>query len=212
MDAAARRGDAATGELSPVRERPDGDAVAAAAGAHRRRRGGGRADWCRRSRTVRSACWSATRRARTRSPSARPTRRSHRCRSPSASARLRDPDVRARILAERPPGRPTPGTLAALFGPSMMRAALPARRSARLRAAAGAQRRGDRGARGPRPRTRSSTISCSATTARELLLFTLLNYDGGNLDPVYEMLCHPAHRARASATAARTAASSATRP
>jgi N-acyl-D-amino-acid deacylase len=27
--------------------------------------------------------------------------------------------------------------------------------------------------------------------ARELLLFTLLNYEGGNLDPVYEMLCHP---------------------
>ena len=127
------------------------------------------------------------------------------------AARLRDPDVRARILAERPPGRPTPGTLAALFGPSMMRQLFPL---------------GDPPDYEPPPERSVAAIAARegrdaeavlydlmlGDDARELLLFTLLNYDGGNLDPVYEMLCHPAHRAWASATAARTAASSATPP
>ena len=107
------------------------------------------------------------------------------------AVRLRDPDVRARILAERPPGRPTPGTLAALFGPSMMGALFPL---------------GDPPDYEPPPERSVAAIAARegrdadavlydlmlGDDARELLLFALLNYDHGNLDAVYEMLRHPA--------------------
>ena len=97
----------------------------------------------------------------------------------SASPACATATVRARILGERPPGRPVPGTLSALFGPAMMRAALPARRSARLRAArpsasvaAIARARGPRPGRGPvrsharlrRPRA-AALSRCSTTSA-----------------------------------------------
>ena len=106
------------------------------------------------------------------------------------AARLRDPDVRARILAERSPDRPTPGTLAALFGPAMMRQLFalgdppdyeppPDRSIAALAARAG---------RDPEAILYDLMLT---DDARELLLFTVLNYDSGNLDSVYEMLCHP---------------------
>jgi N-acyl-D-aspartate/D-glutamate deacylase len=104
--------------------------------------------------------------------------------------RLRDPDVRGRILAEHPPARPTPGTLPALFGPSMMRQLFPL---------------GDPPEYEPPPERSVAAIAARegrdpeavlydlmlADDAQELLLFALLNYDGGNLDPVYEMLRHP---------------------
>jgi len=109
---------------------------------------------------------------------------------PERAARLRDPAVRARILAERPPGRPTPGTLAALFGPSMMGRLFPL---------------GDPPDYEPPPERSVAAIAARegrdpdavlydlmlGDDARELLLFALLNYDGGSLDPVYEMLRHP---------------------
>jgi N-acyl-D-aspartate/D-glutamate deacylase len=103
---------------------------------------------------------------------------------------LREPDVRARILAERPPGRPVPGTLGALFGPAMMRQLFPL---------------GDPPDYEPPPEHSVAAIASRTgrdaeavlydlmlgADGRELLLFALLNYDGGDLDPVYEMLRHP---------------------
>ena len=105
-------------------------------------------------------------------------------------ARLRDGDIRARILRERPPGRPVPGTIGALFGSSMMRQLFPL---------------GDPPEYEPPPEQSVAAIAeregCHpeavlydlmlGADGRELLLFLLLNYDGGNLDPVYEMLRHP---------------------
>ena len=65
-------------------------------------------------------------------------------------ARLRDGEVRARILAERPPGRPMPGTLSALFGPSMMPQLFALGDPPDYEPSPERERRGDRGARGPR--------------------------------------------------------------
>jgi N-acyl-D-aspartate/D-glutamate deacylase len=110
---------------------------------------------------------------------------------PERAARLRDPSVRARILAERRDRRATPGTLPALFGPAMM---------PRLFAL------GDPPDYEPPPERSVAAIAARegrdpeavlydlmlGDDARELLLFALLNYDGGTLDPVYEMLNHPA--------------------
>ncbi|HZR79553.1 MAG TPA: amidohydrolase family protein [Candidatus Binatia bacterium] len=104
--------------------------------------------------------------------------------------RLRDPDVRARVLAERPRGTPTAGTLAALFGPSAMRRLFPL---------------GDPPDYEPPPERSVTAIAARegrapeevlydlmlGDDARELLLYPVLNFDRGNLDAVHEMLLHP---------------------
>ena len=109
---------------------------------------------------------------------------------PERVARLRDGDVRARILAERPPGPARPGTLGALFDTAMMRQLFPL---------------GDPPDYEPPPESSVAAIARRAgrdadevlydlmlgDDGRELLLFALLNYDDGNLDAVYEMLRHP---------------------
>jgi N-acyl-D-aspartate/D-glutamate deacylase len=107
---------------------------------------------------------------------------------PERVTRLRDADIRARILAERPSHRS--GGIGALFGRSTMQRLFPL---------------GDPPDYEPPPERSVAAISVRegrdaeavlydlmlGAEGRALLLFPLLNYDGGNLDPVYEMLRHP---------------------
>ena len=94
-------------------------------------------------------------------PSYRAARR--RCRWTSASARLRDPELRRRILAEKPESRrPDAGRDRA--DPERTAQDLPAGRSARLRARTRAEREGAGRARWAWIRSRCSTTGCSSST------------------------------------------------
>jgi N-acyl-D-aspartate/D-glutamate deacylase len=109
---------------------------------------------------------------------------------PERVARLRDPEVRRRILAERPPGKPTPGTLAALFSPAMFARLFPL---------------GDPPDYEPPPEASIAAIAARAGTepeavlydrmldddGRALLFFPVLNYAHGSAEPIREMILHP---------------------
>ena len=74
---------------------------------------------------------------------------------------------------------------------------LRARRSARLRAADGAEHRRRGGAARRLARGAASTTCCSSSDGHALLYRPFLNYSGFNLDAIREMLLAPAHGARA---------------
>src|SRR5262245_42472205 len=104
--------------------------------------------------------------------------------------RLRDPDVRRRILAERPPGDAEPGTLAALLGPKMLSRLFPL---------------GDPPDYEPTPETSVAAIAARENRdpeavlydlmlghdGRELLFYPVLNYAGCTAEPIREMILHP---------------------
>ena len=78
-----------------------------------------------------------------------------------------------------------------LAGDRRVQSDVRARRSARLRARRRVERRGARGARGPRRHSTSRTTSCCGTAGGRSSTFRFLNYADGNLDAVGEMLAHP---------------------
>ena len=97
---------------------------------------------------------------------------------------LRDPDVRDRILSETPDG----GAARLLrHGP---RPHLRARRPTRLRAAAGDERDGPRGAAGVDPVEQLYDLLLE-DDGHALLLRPLLGYSDGNFDALHEMLLAP---------------------
>ena len=102
-------------------------------------------------------------------------------------ARLRDPAVRARLLAEEPATRdPIARVLMTQLG-----ADLPARRSARLRAARGEERRRDaRRARAAGPK-RSCYDWMLERDGRQLLFAPLANYVDCDFEALREMMLHP---------------------
>jgi N-acyl-D-amino-acid deacylase len=104
--------------------------------------------------------------------------------------RLRDPDVRRRILAERPVGAPVPGTLSALLGPGMYPRLFPL---------------GDPPDYEPPPDASVAAIAAGEGRepeavlydlmlrhdGRELLAYPVLNYADGTAEPLREMILHP---------------------
>src|SRR5262245_36738069 len=109
---------------------------------------------------------------------------------PERVARLRDPEVRARILGERPVSDPTAGTLSALFSPAMYARLFPLGEppdyepAAEASVAAIAKRAG-------RPADAVLYDLMLRHDGRELLFFPVLNYAGCNAEPLREMLLHP---------------------
>ena len=104
-------------------------------------------------------------------------------------ARLRDPEVRARILAEAPPP-PTPGTMSAQMQSSMFAALYPLGDPLDYEPAA------DAGLRAIAEREGRSIEEVAydlmlADDGRALLLYPLLNYGGGSYDALHEMITDP---------------------
>jgi N-acyl-D-aspartate/D-glutamate deacylase len=105
-------------------------------------------------------------------------------------ARLRDPEVRRRILSEGSAAAAKPGTLAALFGPSMYARLFPLgdppdyepSAEASVAAIAARERR--------EPEAMLYDLML-AHEGRELLFFPILNYAGCTAEPLREMLLHP---------------------
>ena len=103
--------------------------------------------------------------------------------------RLRDPEVRRRILAERP-GTAEPGTLGALLGPSMYARLFPLgdppdyEPPADASVAAMAAREG----RDPEAVLYDLMLRHDG---RELLFYPVLNYAGCTAEPIREMILHP---------------------
>ena len=105
-------------------------------------------------------------------------------------ARLRDPEVRRRILAERPAGAAQPGTLAALFGPAMFARLFPLGEPPDYEPEAGASVAAiaARERREPEPVLYDLMLGHEG---RELLFFPILNYAAGTAEPLREMILHP---------------------
>ncbi len=104
-------------------------------------------------------------------------------------ARLRDPEVRARILAEAPPP-PTPGTMSAQMQSSMFAALYPLGDPLDYEPAA------DAGLRAIAEREGRSVEEVAydlmlADDGKALLLYPLLNYGGGSYDALHEMITDP---------------------
>jgi N-acyl-D-aspartate/D-glutamate deacylase len=104
--------------------------------------------------------------------------------------RLRDPAVRARILAERPAGEAKPGTLSALLGPAMYARLFPLgdppdyEPPAEASVAAVAAREG-------RPPEDVLYDLMLRHDGRELLFYPILNYAEYTAEPIREMILHP---------------------
>jgi N-acyl-D-amino-acid deacylase len=104
--------------------------------------------------------------------------------------RLRDPEVRRRILAEQPAGTAEPGTLAALLGPAMYARLFPLgdppdyEPPAEASVAAIAAREG----RAPEAVLYDLMLRHEG---RELLFYPVLNYAGCTAEPIREMILHP---------------------
>ena len=104
--------------------------------------------------------------------------------------RLRDPDVRRRILGERAAGDAEPGTLSALLGPKMLSRLFPL---------------GDPPDYEPTPDMSVAAIAARENRepeavlydlmlghdGRELLFYPVLNYAGCTAEPIREMILHP---------------------
>jgi N-acyl-D-amino-acid deacylase len=103
---------------------------------------------------------------------------------------LRDPEVRRRILAERPVSDPEPGTLAALLGSTMYARLFPLgdppdyEPLAETSVAAVAAREG-------RPPEAVLYDLMLHHEGRELLFYPVLNYAGCTAEPIREMILHP---------------------
>ena len=106
-------------------------------------------------------------------------------------ARLRDPELRRRILAERPAGAAAPGTLAANLHSSMYEKLFPLGEPPDYEpgpdesvAAIAVRER--------RPAEEVAYDLMLRHDGRELLIYTLLNYSGFSAEPLREMILHPA--------------------
>ena len=161
----------------------DADAADGATGVHDRAAG---------VVPARPACCSGCSRRCTRSSPTRPTGRSRDLPLAERVARLRDPEVRAALLAEEPAtATRSPRALMIALGPD-----LPARRPARLRAARRDERRRRRRARGPPPE--EVVLDWLLERDGKALLFApLASYVDGDHDAIREMMTPPAHRPRA---------------
>ena len=138
---------------------------------------------CARGRPA--CCWASSCR-RTRSWAGRATRRSPICRSRERLAQLRQPEFRARILAEAFEGSRRAQRRVERWDRMFPLGDPPDYEPTRRE-----QHRRARGARrAARPR-RSPTTCCSSATAREMLYLPVTNYAGGNLDVVREMIAAP---------------------
>jgi len=104
-------------------------------------------------------------------------------------ARLRDPEVRARILAEGPPPG-APGTMAAQMQSSMFEALYPLGSPPEYEPTADTSLRAvaDREGRDLEDVAYDAML---VNDGRELLLYPLLNFGGGNYDALYEMMTDP---------------------
>jgi N-acyl-D-aspartate/D-glutamate deacylase len=109
---------------------------------------------------------------------------------PERVVRLRDPEVRDRILAERPVADAKSGTISALLGPAMYTRLFPLGEppdyepTADASVAAIASREG---------RSAEAVLYdlMLRHDGRELLFFPVLNYAGYTAEPIREMLLHP---------------------
>jgi N-acyl-D-aspartate/D-glutamate deacylase len=108
---------------------------------------------------------------------------------PARVERLRDPEVRAAILAEAPPP-PTPGTMSAQMQASMFESLYPLGDPPEYEPAAesGLRATADREGRDIEEVAYDAML---ANDGRELLLYPLLNYGGGSYDALYEMMSDP---------------------
>ena len=104
-------------------------------------------------------------------------------------ARLRDPEVRARILAEGPPPS-RPGTLAAQMQSSMFEALYPLGTPPEYEPTADTSSRAiaDREGRSIEDVAYDAMLT---DDGRELLLYPLLNFGNGSYDALYEMMTDP---------------------
>jgi len=104
-------------------------------------------------------------------------------------ARLRDPEVRARILAEGPPPS-APGTLAAQMQRGMFEALYPLGTPPEYEPTAdtGLRAIADREGRDIEDVAYDAML---ANDGKELLLYPLLNFAGGSYDALYEMMTDP---------------------
>jgi N-acyl-D-aspartate/D-glutamate deacylase len=108
---------------------------------------------------------------------------------PARVARLRDPEVRARILAEGPPPA-SPGTMAAQMQSSMFEALYPLGTPPEYEPTADTSLRAiaDREGRSIEDVAYDAML---AHDGRELLLYPLLNFGNGSYDALYEMMTDP---------------------
>ncbi len=109
---------------------------------------------------------------------------------PERVLRLRDPEVRRRILAERAVAGAKPGTLAALFGPAMFARLFPLGEPPDYEPAADASV----AALAARENREPDAVLYDLMLGhdgRELLFFPILNYAACTAEPLREMILHP---------------------
>jgi len=104
--------------------------------------------------------------------------------------RLRDPEIRRRILAERPVSDPKPGTLSALLGPAMYARLFPLGEPPDYEPPAEASVAAI-AARESRPPETVLYDLMLQHEGRELLFYPVLNYAGCTAEPIREMILHP---------------------